>query len=421
MAGFTWDYSHREYFFTQFRVIVTYLRMLFFPVNLGLDYEYPVFRSFFEPQVMLSFIFLTALLGLGVYLVIKQVKVKVKTESLLAVSQPQPNPQPAFRLIGFGILWFFITLSVESIITTPRLIEIYRVYLPSVGAIISTVTGVFLLKEKVRSPKAGSVILVMLVIIIGALSVAAYLQNELYKEDKIRSWEGSVKRFPENASVHNNLGDVYEERNMYDKAMEQYLIAIKLKPDYATAHYNIGRLYQTRNMFDKTIEQYLIAIKLEPYYAEAHYNLGINYKSMGMFDKAIEQYLIAIKLKPSYVEAHNNLGNVYAELSMYDKAMEQYYIAIKLNSDNARAYNNLGTIYQSHKMPDKAIEQYLIAVKLKPDYAAPHFNLGVIYYNMGQKENAKREMMAGLKIMPDNQQARQLLNKISGLHPRADD
>ncbi len=381
MAGFTWDYSRGDYFYTQFRVIVTYLRMLFFPTHLVLDYEYPVFRSFIHPQVILSFIFLTALFGLGVYLVIKQVKVKVQTESPFAVSQPQPLPQPAFRLIGFGILWFFITLSVESIITTPRLIETYRSYLPSAGAIISTVVMLFLFEDKVRSPKVRKLILVMVVVIIGGLSVATYLQNRVY-EDRIKTFELTAKRFPAHAGVQLMLGIAYAERNMPDKAIEHFQTAIRLNPDYWAAHFNLGGVY----------------------------------KKLNMPDKAIEQYLITIKLNPDYVEAHNNLGLIYQKLNMIDKAIEQYQIAIKLKPDNASAYNNLGAVYQARNLFDKAMEQYLIAIKLKPDYADPHFNLGVIYYNMGQKENAKREIMAGLKIAPDNQQAQQLLNKISALH-----
>src|SRR5208283_2757410 len=113
---------------TQFRVIVTYLRMLFFPTGLGLDYEYPVFRSFFDLHVMLSFIFLATFFGLGVYLVVKP-----KVGALEAAKDGNKGNSPilrsldlpSLRLVGFGILWFFITLSVESIITTPRLIEIY--------------------------------------------------------------------------------------------------------------------------------------------------------------------------------------------------------------------------------------------------------------------------------------------------------
>jgi hypothetical protein len=39
------ELSRASYFFTQFRVIVTYIRLLFFPVNQNIDYDYPVYHS----------------------------------------------------------------------------------------------------------------------------------------------------------------------------------------------------------------------------------------------------------------------------------------------------------------------------------------------------------------------------------------
>ncbi len=355
-----------EYLFTQFRVIVTYLRMLFFPVQLNLDYEYPIFHSFFNPQVMLSFIFLTTLLGLGLYLVVKP-----KAGALEATKNSIKNnspilrfpDSPSLRLLGFGIVWFFITLSVESsIIPLTEVIDEYRAYLPSVGPIISIITGLFLLGKKMRSPKGREGILVMLVIIIGVLSVATYLRNEA-SGDKIRVWEVIAKRYPARAQVHNNFGNVYEDNNMFDKAMEQYLIAIKLKPDYA----------------------------------EAHFNLGHNYQSRSMFDKAIEQYLIAITLKPDYVKAHNNLGTTYSALKMPDKAIEQYLIVIKLVPDHAEAHFNLGLVYCAINRPDKAKNEFETVMRLKPDII----------------ENARRNIAAGLKITPGIQQVQQLLETVS--------
>ena len=46
-----------SYLFTQFRVIVTYIRLLFFPINQNLDYDYPIYHLFSNPQVFLSFVF----------------------------------------------------------------------------------------------------------------------------------------------------------------------------------------------------------------------------------------------------------------------------------------------------------------------------------------------------------------------------
>ena len=38
--------SRWDYLITEFRVIVTYIRLLFFPINQNLDYDYPIYRTF---------------------------------------------------------------------------------------------------------------------------------------------------------------------------------------------------------------------------------------------------------------------------------------------------------------------------------------------------------------------------------------
>ncbi len=66
------EISRNEYLFTQLRVIVTYLRLLFLPVNQNIAYDYPVYHSLFDPPVFLSFLFLTALFGVAGYLLFKE-------------------------------------------------------------------------------------------------------------------------------------------------------------------------------------------------------------------------------------------------------------------------------------------------------------------------------------------------------------
>ena len=103
--------SRGDYLLTQFNVIVTYIRLLFLPMNQNLDYDYPIARALFQFPTLVSFLFLLALFVLTVYLFIK-----------------------GYRLISFAIIWFFVTLSVESSIIPIRdVIYEHRVYLPSVG------------------------------------------------------------------------------------------------------------------------------------------------------------------------------------------------------------------------------------------------------------------------------------------------
>jgi hypothetical protein len=121
--------SRTDYLLTQFRVIVTYMRLLIFPVNQNFDYEYPVYHSFFDPQVAFSFIFLFMIFLGGIYLIYA---------SRLAAAKGNRH---GLRLAAFGIFWFFLALSVESsIIPITDVIVEHRLYLPSIGIIIAFVT-----------------------------------------------------------------------------------------------------------------------------------------------------------------------------------------------------------------------------------------------------------------------------------------
>src|SRR5208282_514200 len=120
--------------------------------------------------------------GTGVYLTIKQIK--VKTES-----------QPAFRLIGFGMLWFFITLSVESsVIPIADVIFEHRLYLPSAGAFIAIATSAFMVPVRYGSgqKKMEKAVEIVLLLIIIVLAGATYARNTVW-QDKVRLWEDVVR------------------------------------------------------------------------------------------------------------------------------------------------------------------------------------------------------------------------------------
>src|SRR6185369_5622186 len=90
--------SRTDYFLTQLRVQVTYLRLLVLPTGQNLDYDYPVAHSLFSLPVMASLALITGMLFGALFLLYRA----------------RGSGRFDLRLIGFGILWFFITLSVES-------------------------------------------------------------------------------------------------------------------------------------------------------------------------------------------------------------------------------------------------------------------------------------------------------------------
>jgi hypothetical protein len=98
-----------QYFLTQLHVIPYYIKLLFIPTNLNLDYDWPITRSIDLPTV-LYFIMLMLLVAIALFLFRRA------------------------KLISFGIIWFFVTLSVtSSFVVIYDVIFEHRLYLPSVG------------------------------------------------------------------------------------------------------------------------------------------------------------------------------------------------------------------------------------------------------------------------------------------------
>ena len=375
--------SQHEYLLTQFRVIVTYIRLLFFPVNQNLFYDYPIFHSFFNPEVFLSFLFLLSILVFADYLFRRS---RVKDHDS--------------RLIAFGILWFFITISVESsIIPIPMIICEYRVYLPSAGAFWAITAGLFILVYKVKDKRTRLIIISSLILITFVFSYAAYARNTLWGSN-ISLWEDVVKKSPKKAKGYNTLGNAYYDKGQIDTAISYYLSALKVQPHHAKVYYNLGNAYYGKGLIDNAIGHYQAAIRINPWYADAHNNLGIAYASKELTDMAIKHYETALKLKPEHAETYYNLGVTYYRKGLTDKAIGQLQTAIRLQPDYAEAYNNLGAIYGSKGLTDIAIEHYETALELKPGYAETHYNLGIAYTDKGLHGKASEHFQTAIKLNP---------------------
>jgi Flp pilus assembly protein TadD len=365
--------SAREYLFTQFRVIITYLRLLFLPVNQNLVYDYPVYRSFFALPVLFSFLFLSAIFGAAVYLLQKAQRAESKAHSVEngKLHAPGPMPYAYYRLIAFGIFWFFITLSVESsVIPIPMVMDEYRVYLPSVGFFIAATAGVLLLvnrlathsaktitqsaeskaqKEKnamrfFRGPMPYALCPMLLALLILGLAAATYARNTLWK-DKVSLWEDVLRKSPSSTRAYNNLGLAYNEKGLQERAIGMYLKAIAINPDFSLAYSNLGVAYAGIGRREAAIESFTKALALNPKNALAYSNIARAYGETGHPDKAVENYRRAIALRPFDSSAYHGLGTAYVMLGLLDDALEAYTTFITLSPDNAEAYRSRGIVY----------------------------------------------------------------------------
>lgn len=288
-----------HYFLTQCTVIVTYLRLLFLPIGQNLDYDYPVYTSLLQPQVLFSCILLLLFCGLAIYLYLR---VKPIVKGTLFIDRPE------MRLISFGIFWFFITLSIESsVIPIEDVIFEHRMYLPSVGAFLVLASVMVLF---VRSGRRGVTVFATVIVLL--LASVTWGRNLTWK-DGITFWTDVVEKSPSKARAHLNLGVELEAKGRSQEAIAAFGRALSLNPDYRQAYGNLGAAYNSLEAFEEAIVVLQEGLRRYPGDPDLCNNLGISFAAKGSPELAVAFFEAAVRLAPQIEKYRLNLATAQQE------------------------------------------------------------------------------------------------------------
>jgi len=331
-----------HYFWTQFRVMVTYLRLSFFPLNQRIDYDYPIFKNIFELPVWTSLLFLIVILYWAKFLISK------------------------YKLLTFSIFLFFLTLTIpeSSFWAMGDVISEHRLYLPLAGYSMFLVGGAYYLFG--RNTIKTMVVVLMMIITVNAF--LTYQRNKIWKNE-FTLWNDAAIKSPHKARPYNNRGVSYAAQGDFIKAILDFNQAIAINPDYADAYNDRGVAYASQGDFIWAIPDFKKAIAINPLYTAAYDNLASVYDKQGNFPGAITDYGEAIKLGPDDAQRYYNRGVDYAKLNKFTQAISDYNKAIEIEPNYAEAYNNRGFIYAVESNLSRAIFDFNQAITLKPDYA----------------------------------------------------
>jgi len=68
--------------------------------------------------------------------------------------------------------------------------------------------------------------------------------NNFWDELAIQSYKTLLKKNPNNAKIHNNLGLAYQRTGQTRRAIRAFRKAIRCDASFAEAHYHLGTTYQ---------------------------------------------------------------------------------------------------------------------------------------------------------------------------------
>ncbi|MGV8058037.1 MAG: tetratricopeptide repeat protein [Smithellaceae bacterium] len=314
IQGYTYSISMKEYLLTQFNVIITYIRLFFLPINQNLDYDYPVAASLFELKTFLNFSLLLGILAIGVISLKK------------------------YRLISFGIFWFFLTIAVESSIIpiSQNVIFEHRTYLSGFGFFLAFVSFFFyFFKERFIQT---AVIIILLIALINA--VLTWERNKIWKSD-YTLWSDCIRKAPNKARTHNNFGIALAVEGKIDQAIVQFRNTLKIIPNDDEAHYNLAKAFKQQGNIEEAILYYRETVRINPRHFNAYYNLGLILQDQQKYDEALYHFRQAQQINPNEPKIYLCLGVIMAEKGKLTEAIEFFRQAIYLNPDYEKARQNL--------------------------------------------------------------------------------
>lgn len=329
-------YSRGDYLMTQFRVVASYLRLLVAPVNLNLDYDIPLQKSFFALPVLASLALHLALMAVSATLFIRSGRMMAGSSGL--------HTGICLRLASFGIVWFYLTLMVESsFIPILDVMFEHRVYLPSAGGFLFLTASVATLAS--RRPATQTASWAVLAILCCILTVATIQRNRIWNDDLLL-WEDTARKSPNKARVLANLTAAYLDAKRPREAAPMILRTLELAPGLTDPLINLGMVLDLLGVYEGRYDngqRYVVeSRKIDmrnhtPWFANTRNNLGLVYEYTGNYAAALRCYEAAVAYSPSFELAWYNLFLVATRQQDHMRASAAYKKLQGLNPELARS------------------------------------------------------------------------------------
>jgi Tfp pilus assembly protein PilF len=156
------------------------------------------------------------------------------------------------------------------------------------------------------------------------LELALYYHRAGDFENALQHYRALLQRNELNAQAHNNLGLLYQEKNLLQESARELQRAILIEPRNAGARNNYGVTLLLQGKPDEATAQFRSVLALDPQNLDALVNLALGQRAGGQVDVAKETLLSALTIAPRNAAAHYNLGQLYDQTNEPARAVEHY-------------------------------------------------------------------------------------------------
>lgn len=191
-----------------------------------------------------------------------------------------------------------------------------------------------------------------------------------------RQWEQAIRRYnqviqidPQRWDAHMNRGIALARSNDFTEATEAFAQALENGgADEAIVYFNLGNLYQERGLYDSAIDAYRTSMAVGgglDY--DTLLNLAASYTFLHAYEPALQTIERAIDLNPDDRRAYLTLGLITFSDEQAPRALELYAELLASEPDFAEAHFNYGFILMRTQQLDEAKRSFETYLELDPD------------------------------------------------------
>lgn len=218
-----------------------------------------------------------------------------------------------------------------------------------------------------------------------------------------RDFEQAMELFPEDFDAFLAMGTLYaKEKRQFEKAIEYYDKAIKLKPSLAVGYEMIGNAYSNLKDYDRAEEYYSKANDCGLELGQWYYNKALKVKQSGEDPTgAIAESFFkrCLKLNPYFLPAVINLAMIYRNRGDNNKALEvlSKVVEEQFNEDFKNVMIQRGICLNFANRPFDALSDFIWVEQHKPNNVQNLSNLALTCLKVGKFLEAEQYALKGLE------------------------
>lgn len=363
-----------------------YFRLLIFPVSLCADYDFSVIHRVIAPgwSTLWGGLLLLAVAGIGTWGLFRH------------------------RAVGFGISFFFVSVSIVSnvLVSTGIIIAERVLYIPSFGFCLLVGYGFseFIRRKPAFRPAAVGLFCVLC----GLMVWRDVVRNRDWADS--RAFSGALLR----DAPRNPKGWLAEGARRTDLVQKEaaFRKAVEVEPNRSVTYLTLGRFLASRGRHAEAMEVFRKGYSVFAGSDSLCLALATGTLEEGDEKGAFEWFSRACAVSPKKSAIMIVFAGELIARDRPEKALDLYREALRLEPENVAIYEGIGLAFLRLNLFDEADQAVREGLRRNPESDSLHANLGVALLARGNLVEARKEFILALRLNPESRSALQNLRLV---------